>query len=175
MGSGYSDFGEDIIKEGLANRGWFVIPTGKIDCGGAPMARSSDEALILPDLQISSRGKTRWVEVKRKTKPAYMRVESCHKHGFCKRQWEHYKRIEQESNVQVWIFIWEVMNRVICYAPIQYLAYPQIRKPKPFVQLSPSKTTDFCEHGMVFFKRDDFWQIDKDRFLSGNWNDKWLS
>jgi len=174
MGVGYSDFGEDMIREGLANRGWYVSPTGKINDNCAPMARTCDDALILPDLQISSCGKTRWAEVKRKKKPGYLRIENKYTHGFCRRQWEHYKRIEKETGLQVWLFIWEEVNRVVCYAPISYLLYPQYRNPKPFKYMTPSANSDFCEHGMAFFQRDDLWKLNKTQFLSGDWVDNWL-
>lgn len=174
MPAGYSDFGEDVIRDGLASRGWFVIPTAKINAGGAPMARNCDNALILPDLQIAARGKSLWVEVKRKTKPGFMRKTNRKTHGFCKRQWEHYKSIEEETGVQVWLFIWVTSTKTICYAPIGFLFWPQIREPGEFLDRTPQNKSDFCEHGMVFFGEDDFWQMDETQFLEGKWNDHWL-
>lgn len=174
MSRGYSDFGEDHIARGLSAKGWFILPYGKMGKGHAPLAQSCDEAIILPDLQIMAQGKNRWVEVKRKTRPAFMRSERCFKHGFCKRQWDHYRKFEVEAGVETWIFIWEVENRAILYAPISYLKHPQVRKATPFKEKSSNNRTDFCTHGMVFFRRDDFWVMNESEFLSGTWNDTWL-
>ena len=167
-------FGETEIRKGLARRGWFVIPTANIDEGGAPMARSCDRALILPDLQISAHGKSRWVEVKTKEKAAYYQIEQVYKHGFCLRQWEHYRHIERETGLQVWLFIWEVSTATICYAPLGYFKYQQIRRPGKFQVPSRGGRHDYCEHGMVFFRRDDFWQMDQAQFDAGTWNDTWI-
>jgi hypothetical protein len=161
-------FDENFIRQGLALKGWFVIPTANIEDGGAPMAKSSDACLILPDLQAMSEGKTIWVEVKRKTRAQPMRIEgNTLKHGFCARQYEHYAMMEFVSKITLWIFIWETSTRTICYAPLGYLKYPQIAK-------SDRVKDIFCEHGMAFFRRDDFWQMKEHDFEAGIWKDSWL-
>lgn len=161
------EFGEKTIKKGFMAKGWYVIPTANIKDDGAPMAKTDRNCIILPDLQISGKGFSRWVEVKTKTKAAYLRIEKEYKHGICKRQYEHYKAIEGETGIPIWLVIWELETQEILIAPLNYLIHPQI--------LSPEKSRmSFCEHGMVFFRKNDFESIDKDFFLSGNWDDTWI-
>jgi hypothetical protein len=171
---GYSDYGEDYIRRGLEKRNWFVIPTGKIQDGGAPLATTCGDALIIPDLQIMAGGKTKWVEVKRKTAPGFSRRDNFETHGFCKRQWDDYKSCQLQAGVEVWLFIWEVKNKKVIHAPIDFLYYTHHRRPGKFKENSKGGYSDFCKHGMVFFRRDDLPEITKEEFDSGTWDDRWM-
>lgn len=90
--------GELVIRKWLTNQGYWVVPTGDIENGGAPLLIKKIKSTILPDI-LAGRQKPFWVEVKTKTRlPHYQRYKR-DQHGIGRRLWEAYLEVQKETGL----------------------------------------------------------------------------
>lgn len=100
-------FGEVIWQNVLATSGWKYIPLCSIADGGAPMARTDDDATILPDIQCWKDGKSVFVEAKAKTRSVYYGRKSQERHGIDENNYEHYIKAAISSSIPCFLAIVE--------------------------------------------------------------------
>jgi hypothetical protein len=115
---------EEFVAGLLRSRGWYVIPSALYagpDGNGAPLARDSDSAIVLPDLDVARHGTRRWAEVKAKAAPTFTRKTFTYDHGIGLRKWIHYRRIERETGAHVWLFIIEECRQVLLFESLDRL------------------------------------------------------
>lgn len=105
--------GEKEIVQILQSHGAYVIPQynyAEEDDFKGPRMHGQDSELILPDLDVC-KNKTRiWVEVKTKSDMSLHRVSGDYVHGFNKKHYEHYLKVENESGNEVWVIFIERMR-----------------------------------------------------------------
>lgn len=103
-------FGETIVANVLAASGVHYIPLAKINDRGAPLARSNDGSLILPDLDCASDKWTAFVEVKCKSHPILYRRTRKLRHGFDRPNFAHYMKASERFRKQCGVAIVELWN-----------------------------------------------------------------
>ena len=110
--------GEKEIGELLKKHGAYIIPKYEYnesnDNKGPGMHGISDE-LILPDLDVCKNRTRVWVEVKTKTECTLHDKTGDFLHGFKKRHYDDYLRVEATSGNEVWVvFIERTTGRILC-------------------------------------------------------------
>lgn len=97
---------EIAVSKFLQRRGWSVLPaydySGKGD-SKAPRLMNMEGGLVVPDLLACRNGKTRWFEVKWKTRADFTRMTQRMETGVDGRLYQHYRQVKHQSGQQVWI------------------------------------------------------------------------
>lgn len=99
-----------IVEVVLRETGCGFVRTHAIDDPsdpGAPSLILGEWKIVLPDLDVTERGRRFWLEVKGKTEPAFYRKRNRYQHGIDRRNWEAYQRVGEESGAPVYIVIHE--------------------------------------------------------------------
>lgn len=96
----------------LGHRGYTVIPISALTNNtgakiNAPMLVIGDEYSISPDLLAMKNGKSTWVEVKRKSVPAYYYKWHCWVHGVDRPHIEAYQKAKLTTGHPLFIFVLE--------------------------------------------------------------------
>src|SRR5690606_14799396 len=102
--------GERLVAELLQSRGWYVIPSYDYsgeDGDKPPRLQGLSEAFPVPDLDIARDGQRRWAEVKTKAAATYTRLTGRLEHGIPKRHYWAYRRVQEITGCEVWLFIYE--------------------------------------------------------------------
>ena len=77
------------------------------DNPGAPALTLGEWEIVLPDLDVTKRGRRFWLEVKGKTKPAWYTKKQRYQHGIDTKNWEAYQHVEEETGSPVYVVIHE--------------------------------------------------------------------
>jgi hypothetical protein len=77
---------------------------------GAPALSLGEWEIVLPDLDVTKRGRRFWLEVKGKTKAAWYVKKQRLQHGVDTKNWEAYQRVEKESGTPVYIVFHEQVD-----------------------------------------------------------------
>jgi len=126
--------------------GWRVLPTTNFSGNGAPMleADERDESLVMPDLQAFRGGTGVWFEVKWKARAtATDRFKGRLVTGVDRRNFEHYCRVEQETQIAVAIVFIHHAEREVRVATLYVLD-----------QITSHETDRMGRGGMVFWHYD---------------------
>lgn len=107
---GLGKLGESIWKNVLADSDWYYVPLARICDGGAPLAKKSSGALILPDYDACRNGRSIFVEVKAKSQSIFYRIRGKERHGINERNYIHYRQIAQEYGKKMAIAIVELQS-----------------------------------------------------------------
>lgn len=102
--------GERLVAELLRRRGWYVIPSYDYsgeDGNKSPKLEGLKEGYPVPDLDVARSGARLWVEVKTKKTPTYTRITGRLEHGIPLRLYRSYKRVQEITGCEVWLFIYE--------------------------------------------------------------------
>jgi hypothetical protein len=136
----------------LQSFGWFILPasdfTGALR-DRAPKITGTQEGIVMPDLLVAKRGLAMWAEVKSKWKPCFYRQTGINYHGVGRRLWRHYHRCQDETGMNVWLFIVEEKTQVLLFQGINELAK----------WVSPYEGDKVDPGGMVFWPRHVFQSI----------------
>lgn len=131
----------------LMRRGWRILPaydySGRDD-DKAPrlVAVQAADSLIVPDLLSARDGKTRWVEVKRKSRADLYRKTGVLETGISRRLWAHYRRTQEVTGIEVWVvFVHDAEGEVRGQSIDELAALP----PREYLG------TKMGRDGMVFF------------------------
>src|SRR5690606_7501752 len=104
------------------------------------------EAFPVPDLDIARGGIRRWAEVKTKAAATYTRLTGRLEHGIPKRHYRAYKRVQEITGCEVWLFIYEEDTGDVLCAKLDELEAVKREYDGP----------KMSRGGMVFFPRDAF-------------------
>lgn len=140
---------ETILAQVLRADGYYVVilaDNQERGQNGAPGARNGDQFITLPDFQILKRGHIAYAEIKFKSEATWTRTLQQEDHGIGLLKWKMYQRIERESGLPVYLFIYEGDSGAVLYNRLQNLA-----KVARF-----SDTDKMDRGGMVFFPRASF-------------------
>ena len=141
--------GERRVAQLLKERGWYVIPSYDYsgeDGDKAPKLDGLRDGFPVPDLDIAKDGERRWVEVKTKAAASYTRVTGRLEHGIPKRHHWAYKRVQEITGCEVWLFIYEEQTGDVLCARLDDLDAVKREYDGP----------KMSRGGMVFFPRDAF-------------------
>ena len=141
--------GERLVAELLQSRGWFVIPSYDYsgeDGDKPPRLQGLREAFPVPDLDIARDGQRRWAEVKTKAAATYTRLTGRLEHGIPKRHYWAYKRVQEITGCEVWLFIYEEQTGDVLCARLDDLE--SVKREYNGQKMSRG--------GMVFFPRSTF-------------------
>lgn len=111
-------FGENVWNRVMHDSGWHYIPLAKIQNGGAPMAQSNGDSVVLPDMDVSHEGRTAYVEVKAKTTSVYFRKTSQERHGIDYRNFTQYVRVSEMFNKKCAIALVELWRESKPYTSV---------------------------------------------------------
>ena len=139
---------EHVVAEILRQRGWYVIPS--YDYTGdegdkAPKMSGEKIAFVIPDLDACREGERKWAEVKLKSKPTLRRITGVLEHGIPLRHYRDYKKVQDESGCDVWIFICEQSTGKVLCQSLHRLGEPRIYD-----------GNKMSKGGMAFWPRDSF-------------------
>jgi hypothetical protein len=152
----WGTWAEDEVSQLLTTEGWFITKTCKIDDGGAPKAIGAISAHVLPDIQRSRNGITRWGEIKFKDSPTYFRARKEWRHGVDLNNWNDYLRVEEETGIPGDLFIIEWRpNESSEPAPVLLLMSFRKARNVP-VQEIPAGVQRFAPHGIIYWSRQSF-------------------
>jgi hypothetical protein len=137
------------VKRFLQAKGAFVFSTcdlsGRFAEHPPAMEGPEGQRLILPDLDVSMAGQARvWAEVKTKSQASWTRTTRRDEHGIGLRHWVAYRRIQEKTGNQVFLYIYQRDESVLLGSAIDDLANDDLR---------PSRIDD---ERMVFFPSDAF-------------------
>lgn len=141
--------GERLVAELLQSRGWYVIPSYDYsgeDGDKPPRLQGLREAFPVPDLDIAKDGQRRWAEVKTKAAASYTRITGRLEHGIPKRHYRAYKRVQEITGCEVWLFIYEEETGEVLFAKLDDLEAVKREYDGP----------KMSRGGMVFYPRDAF-------------------
>jgi hypothetical protein len=106
----YGRGAEMAVAEYLKSRGFCIIPSydysGKGD-DKAPKLTGVIGAFPVPDLDVAKDGGRRWIEVKRKAGATFHRNSGAWEHGIPLRLFNAYKKVEEITGNEVWLFVVE--------------------------------------------------------------------
>ncbi len=111
-------FGENIWNRVMHDSGWHYIPLAKIQSGGAPMAQSKGDCVVLPDMDVSHEGRTAYVEVKAKTTSVFHRISRQERHGIDYRNYAQYVRVSEMFRKKCAIALVELWREDKPYASV---------------------------------------------------------
>ena len=83
-------FGEAIWQNVLSSSDIFYVPLCRIETGSAPMAKRKSQAIVLPDFDVASVGKTMYLDSKVKTRSVWYFNASQERHGIDEKNWTAY-------------------------------------------------------------------------------------
>ena len=141
--------GERLVAELLQSRGWYVIPSYDYsgeDGDKPPRLQGAVTAFPLPDLDVARDGQRRWAEVKTKKRADYTRITGRLEHGIPKRHYRAYKRVQEITGCEVWLFIYEEETGEVLFAKLDDLEAVKREYDGP----------KMSRGGMVFYPRDAF-------------------
>lgn len=152
--------GEDLIRKWLKDEGYFVVPAGYIENGGAPMLEGWIRSHVLPDLMSFKNSKGTWVEVKTKTRPTFNRNRNRMEHGIPARHWRDYLQVELETGITGALAVLEAGVGHILLADLSGI------KPSAVI-MDGTGTIKAYGEPMVFFNNDSFTRIvlDGDKYV----------
>lgn len=107
----FGRYGETIAARLLRNLGAGVIATFKFsgeNDNEAPAIELSEKRIVLPDLDVSMRGRTLSVEIKTYAAPQRNRTHFCLVHGISTRLFDEYVASEAERGIPVHLGVLEV-------------------------------------------------------------------
>lgn len=141
--------GERLISKLLIHDGWAVIDVNELGQDGAPTIKFNGDEIVLPDLIAIKNGGWAFFEVKTKEDgPNPIRKRGGRlQHGFNKRHYEHYTKVEQITKTPVYVCFWEQPRE---YQEVRYGRLKNLKK-------APVITNEHIEDyggDMVFFWRD---------------------
>lgn len=154
---GFGAEGEQLVYDLLRCDGWHLINTAAAMTGGAPMLAGPHDLRILPDL-FGFKDGAAFFEVKTKSKARRFYKEDELRHGFERRNYEHYLDVTSATGVPVHIIIYEQDSQTVLRADLASLS------------IVDETSADQCEEyydgeGVVFFRRDEFTdRVDATRF-----------
>lgn len=141
--------GERLVAELLRSRGWYVIPSYDYsgeDGDKPPRLQGLRAAFPVPDLDIAKDGQRRWAEVKTKAAASYTRITGRLEHGIPKRHYRAYKRVQEITGCEVWLFIYEEDTGEVLCAKLDDL--DSVKREYDGSKMSRG--------GMVFYPRESF-------------------
>lgn len=100
-------WGEVHVREYFQSIGWWAVPLGLIEDGGAPALTSALERIVLPDLQVARNGQLRLVEVKTKHHAPWYGKLQRHQHGMSLRCWRDYRKACREMDTEGYLAVVE--------------------------------------------------------------------
>jgi len=117
--------GEVLVAEKLMQLGYFVIPS--YDYSGeennkAPKMKGLMRNFVLPDLDVSSSGSRKWVEVKTKEEATFTRVTQQLEHGISLRHYREYQEVERESGSPVYLAVYEIKTGEVLIGKLSELS-----------------------------------------------------
>lgn len=99
----YGMQGEKVVEAWLGKQGYFVTPTSLIvdPRNRAPslVRQVSGERVVVPDIQASFCGATRWIEVKTKTQDVFYNKTREYRQGIQERLFSDYLFVERETGI----------------------------------------------------------------------------
>lgn len=108
--------GESVIEKWLRDNGFFVLPSSDYNKFGAPMMKGKAQKIILPDKLVARSGRSKWVEVKTKSRASWTLKTQRYEHGMPTRHWQDYLKCQEKSGIEGWLAILEIEARVILLA-----------------------------------------------------------
>jgi len=129
----------------------------------APIHRGyGRDVLITPDLDFFSDGVHAFGEIKCKAVATYYRIGESWDHGIDRVSYDHYRGIEDASNMTVWLFIRQLDNGMMHYANIRgwLAAYPRF-----------APQARYGKGGMVYWPIGCFRIVPWLAFVAGDWDD----
>jgi hypothetical protein len=105
--------GEKAASAELRRHGASVIASYQFsgrDDDHAPVLEFERAGVVLPDLDVSQRGRRRWIEVKTYERAAWNTTAGCYVHGIPVRLFDAYAKVEQETGSEVYLAIVEITS-----------------------------------------------------------------
>lgn len=113
--------GEQQVKDWLKRHGFSVISLADIADDGAPSLVSSDDRVILPDLQVGGDGHLRFVEVKTKSEATFHQNTQTWEHGIELRHYLAYLSTAQRTGQEAWLCVFEARRRLVLLQSVDHL------------------------------------------------------
>lgn len=113
-----------MIANLLRRRGWYVIPSYDYsgeDGDKPPRLEGLRNAFPVPDLDVARGGVRRWAEVKTKSAATYTRSTGRLEHGIPLRHYWSYRRVQEITGTEVWLFIYEEKTGDVLFARLDDL------------------------------------------------------
>jgi hypothetical protein len=100
--------GERDVREWLKRQGAWVVPTADIENGGAPVLEGLFARAILPDILVSIRGHSWWVDVKTKSDSTKHRITGVWEHGCQTAHWADYRACQEQTGIPGYLCVYEL-------------------------------------------------------------------
>lgn len=116
--------GERLVASIVQSRGWFVISSYDYsgeDDNKPPRMQGASAAMAIPDLDLARSGQRRWAEVKTKKSATLHRKTARWEHGIGLRLFNDYRRVEEETGTEVWLFVFEENTKIVLCATLNHL------------------------------------------------------
>lgn len=120
---------ESVLADCLRDDGYFVHITADLEergHRGAPGARSGNNFITLPDLDVASKGHRAFVEVKYKSEASFTIKTGRYEHGFGLRKYRMYCQAQQTYGTPVYIAVIEGKTGAVLMATLDELGVPRI-------------------------------------------------
>lgn len=145
--------GEQAVSSWLKQRGFYVVPTGLIERGGAPLLEGHLRSIVLPDIQAFGRSGAAWVEVKTKTNRSKHHISGRWEHGIDTPLWHSYLSVQDATKIAGFIAILEPLEREMRIGSLDALALMVRIRATPGIRRAYRQSHDL---GMAYFELDDF-------------------
>lgn len=150
--------GEGRVVDYLERNGWWTFPSYKYTNDGdeAPKITREEEGLNTVDIEAFLGGTHRWVEVKTKSEPREVPPYAPEPHDYEQGMdipcWEGYKRFQEVTGINVWIFFCEDNNGTFAISTLERLKGSHTSKiDKDHERYNPAKQPD----EMIYWDRED--------------------
>lgn len=121
--------GEQAVMTLLQRRGCFIVPC--YDFAGtngdkAPRLLGAISRYAIPDLDVAKGGNRMWCEVKAKKKPTLHEISQVLEHGFAKRLFDGYAKVQAITGTSVTVWVVEVDSGDVIYRSLDKLGAPRV-------------------------------------------------
>lgn len=144
---------ERLLKRMFLQEGWNCTPAKhqRVSSDSAEIIHGEENNLRNPDLFAIGNGEAIYVEVKQFTSPVKTKARGQYEHGIRRPKFEDYKKVNRDSGIPVWIFIFEPERGKLLARHIALLS--------ELDPISPEKCKRQYGEQMTFFPRTDLKKV----------------
>jgi len=114
--------GEKLVREWLKMRGFYVLPAGLIDNGGAPSLEGYLRNIVASDSLVAGHGRTFWAEIKTYQRAAFYQKYQRWVHGIPIRLWRQYTEGQRITGIPGYLFILQLNEQLILEGKLDEIA-----------------------------------------------------
>ena len=105
--------GENLVREWLKRRGFYVLPTSLIENDGAPALEGHLKGIIASNNLVAREGETFWAEIKTYQRATFNQKRHRDEHGIPIRLWDQYIEGQHITGIPGYLFILQLNEHLI--------------------------------------------------------------